>query len=232
LEAQISGTPAWKLAGLDKPRRLATTWTIGADSPEAMASLAAGMQGWEHIKLKLVGDGQDQERVEAVRQVRPTAWIGVDANQGFDRPMLEQLMHCFVEAGVQLIEQPFPVGQEEWLDGFTSPIPIAADESAQDSAGLDALTGRFDVVNIKLDKCGGLTEGLAMARKARQLGLQVMVGNMTGTSLSMAPAFLIGQLCDLVDLDGPLLLTRDRDPPMIYDGGTIDSPVGLWGHPR
>jgi L-alanine-DL-glutamate epimerase-like enolase superfamily enzyme len=232
LEAQISGKPAWQAAGLEEPRRLQTTWTIGADSPEAMAALAAGMEGWEFIKLKLVGDGEDRQRVEAVRNARPAAWIGVDANQGFDRPMLEALMPAFVAARVKLIEQPFPVGEEHQLDGLDSPIPIAADESAQSSADLEPLVGRFDVVNIKLDKCGGLTEGLEMARAARAQGLQVMVGNMTGTSLAMAPAFLVGQLCDLVDLDGPLLLTHDRDPPMIYEAGMIDSPHRLWGYPR
>jgi L-alanine-DL-glutamate epimerase-like enolase superfamily enzyme len=146
--------------------------------------------------------------------------------------MLDGLMSFFVDAKVELIEQPFPVGEEHLLDGLQSPIPIAADESAQSSVDLESLVGRFDVVNIKLDKCGGLTEGLAMARAARELGLKVMVGNMTGTSLSMAPAFLVGQLCDLVDLDGPLLLTEDRTPPMIYEGGMIDSPKGLWGYRR
>jgi L-alanine-DL-glutamate epimerase-like enolase superfamily enzyme len=181
------------------------------------------------LKLKLIGDGGDADRVRAVRAVRPDVWLGVDANQGLDRKKLEDLMPALVEAGVSLIEQPVPIGADSLLDGLNAPIPIAADESAQTLADLAALRGRYDVINIKLDKCGGLTEGLAIARAARNFGLQVMVGNMVGTSLGMAPSFVVGQLCDIVDLDGPLLLARDRHRAVVYADGRIDCPPGIWG---
>ena len=138
-------------------------------------------------------------------------------------------MPVFVEARVALIEQPFVIGQEAQLDGFQSPIPIAADESLQTIGDLAALVGRFAVVNIKLDKCGGLTEALAIAREARRMGMKVMVGNMVGTSLAMAPSFIVGQLCDVVDLDGPALLGKDRDMPVVYSDGMISCPDALWG---
>jgi L-alanine-DL-glutamate epimerase-like enolase superfamily enzyme len=181
------------------------------------------------IKLKLIGDGSDADRVGAVRAARPDVWLGVDANQGLDRPGLEALLPALVEAEVALLEQPVPVGADASLDGLASPIPIAADESAQTLADLETLVGRYDVINIKLDKCGGLTEALALAHAARDLGLSVMVGNMCGTSLAMAPAFVVGQLCDIVDLDGPLLLARDRHVAVSYKDGQIDCPRGLWG---
>jgi L-alanine-DL-glutamate epimerase-like enolase superfamily enzyme len=136
-----------------------------------------------------------------------------------------------VERGVALIEQPFQIGQEALLEGFQSPIPIAADESVQDLTHLHDLVGRFNVVNIKLDKCGGLTQGLAMARAVRALGLDVMVGCMGGTSLAMAPAFLLGQLCDVVDLDGPVFLKTDRADPVRYANGLIEASQTLWGYP-
>jgi L-alanine-DL-glutamate epimerase-like enolase superfamily enzyme len=181
------------------------------------------------IKLKLTGDG-DAERVRAVRAARPDVWLGVDANQGFTRESLQRLLPALEECNVQLIEQPFPIGREADLDGFSSPIPIAADESAQDSSSLAALAGRFDVVNVKLDKCGGLTEGIAMVGEIRRLGLRPMVGCMGGTSLSMAPAFLLGQLCEIVDLDGPILFSRDRDPAATYDDeGRIFCSEAVWG---
>jgi L-alanine-DL-glutamate epimerase-like enolase superfamily enzyme len=138
-------------------------------------------------------------------------------------------MPVLVDARVQLIEQPYPIGEDGWLDGYRSPIPIAADESAQCRADLPKLAGRFDMVNIKLDKCGGLTEGLAIAREARRYGLNAMVGNMLGTSLAMAPAFIVGQLCTVVDLDGPVFLEKDREPSVRYRDGHIDCPAALWG---
>jgi L-alanine-DL-glutamate epimerase-like enolase superfamily enzyme len=164
-----------------------------------------------------------------VRAARPDVWLGVDANQGLDRARLEDLLPALVDAGVSLVEQPVPVGEDAALDRLRSPIPLAADESVQGLSDLPALQGRYDVVNIKLDKCGGLTEGLAMARAAPEFGLKVMVGNMCGTSLAMAPSFVLGQLCDIVDLDGPLLLGRDRSVPVTYKNGQIDCPDGLWG---
>jgi L-alanine-DL-glutamate epimerase-like enolase superfamily enzyme len=159
----------------------------------------------------------------------PSAWLAVDANQGFTQDTLERLLPVLMEARVALIEQPFPVGKEEWLAGFSSPIPIAADESVQDVRDLPALVGRFQVVNIKLDKCGGLTEGLAMAHTARELGLEAMVGNMLGTSLAMAPAYLLGQLCQIVDLDGPIYLKEDRPEAARYEDGRLICSSMHWG---
>ena len=229
LESRRTGKPVWMLAGLDEPRPLLSTWTIGGDAPDVMARDAIDYVAARSLKLKLIGDGGDADRVRAVRAVRPDVWLGVDANQGLDRKKLEDLMPALVEAGVSLIEQPVPIGADSLLDGLNAPIPIAADESAQTLADLAALRGRYDVINIKLDKCGGLTEGLAIARAARNFGLQVMVGNMVGSSLAMAPAFVLGQLCDVVDLDGPLLLARDRHRAVVYADGRIDCPPGVWG---
>lgn len=229
LEAKLSGQPAWQLAGLARPKPLLTTFTCGAAEPQRMAATACRYQDARAIKLKLTGEPIDAERVLAVREALPDVWLGIDANQGFTPAFLEKLMPVLVEAGVQLIEQPFPIGEETALAEFRSAIPIAADESAQGLSDLPALVGHFDTVNIKLDKCGGLSEGLAMAHKARQLGLSVMVGNMPGTSLAMAPAFLLGQLCDIVDLDGPVFLRTDRAPAAQYECGFITCPPSLWG---
>jgi L-alanine-DL-glutamate epimerase-like enolase superfamily enzyme len=229
LESQVTGTPAWKLAGLNPPVPLVTTFTLGADDPEQMARTAISYIGAQAIKLKLTGTALDAERVKAVRAARPEAWLGVDANQGFSRASLADLMPTLIDARVGLIEQPFPIGREADLDGLRSPIPIAADESVQDLKDVAGLVGRFNVVNIKLDKSGGLTEGLAMARQARSLGLDVMVGNMTGTVLAMAPSALVGQLCRVVDLDGPIFLRNDRSPAAVYEGGTFWAPPEVWG---
>ena len=229
LDARRAGRPVWQLAGLEAPRPLLTTYTLGAEAPDAVARRAAAFGDARALKLKLTGDGLDAERVRAVRAVRPDVWLGVDANQGFSRATLERLMPVLEEAGVALIEQPLAVGSDTELAGFGSPISLAADESVQGLESIGAVAGRFDVVNIKLDKCGGLTEALAMAQAARDLGLQVMVGNMLGTSLAMAPAFLVGQLCDVVDLDGPILLRDDRAPGAVYRDGTIWCPGETWG---
>jgi L-Ala-D/L-Glu epimerase len=165
-----------------------------------------------------------------VRTARPEVWLAVDANQGFDRAHLQRLMPVLQQCGVGLIEQPFPVGQEPTLEELRSPIGIAADESAQVSEDLSRLVGRFTAVNIKLDKCGGLTEGLRMAAAARHLGLETMVGNMVGTSLAMAPAYLVGQSCQIVDLDGPLLLSRDRPARVSYERGYLSCDERVWGY--
>jgi len=230
LEAKLSDGAAWQIAELEKPRPLLTTFTCGADEPETMAATARAYTQARAIKLKLVGEPIDAERVRAVRQARADVWLAVDANQGFTRASLEQLMPVLIETRVALIEQPFPIGQEALLDGFHSPIPIAADESVQSLADIPSLVGRFNMVNIKLDKCGGLTEGLAMARAAHQFGLDTMVGNMMGTSLAMAQAFLVGQLCNVVDLDGPNFLKADRAITVEYADGFIRCPEALWGH--
>lgn len=229
LLAKVSGRPAWALLGLSEPQPLLTTFTCSADSPEKMAATARGYKNARAIKLKLTGEPIDAERVHRVRESLPDVWIGVDGNQGFTRESLDRLMPVLVEAHVDLIEQPLPVGQEAMLDGYGSPIPLAADESVQSLADFPSLVKRFDIVNIKLDKCGGLTHGLAMARAARELGLQTMVGNMIGTSLSMAPAFLIGQLCKVVDLDGAIFLKSDRPNGVSYRNGLATYPNALWG---
>lgn len=230
LEAKLSGISAWQLAGISLPHPLLTTFGCGADTPEAMASAALAYTHARAIKLKLTGEPIDAERVRAVRDALPGVWLAVDANQGFTRSFLERLMPLLTDMRVSLIEQPFPVGQEVLLDGFQSPIPIAADESVQSSADIPGLVGRFSVVNIKLDKCGGLSEGLAMARASREHGLDAMVGNMIGTSLAMAPAFLVGQLCQVVDLDGPVFLRSDRVSPVQYANGFVMCPETLWGN--
>lgn len=231
LEAKLTDKPAWRTAGLDSPQPLLTTFTVSANTPEKMAVDARAYTGAKAIKLKLTGQPNDADRVRAVREVFPTGWLGVDANQGFTRASLEALLPVLIDNRVQLIEQPFRVGQDAELESLRSPIRIAADESVQRLADVAQLVGRYDVINIKLDKCGGLTEGLAMAREARRLGLAVMVGNMLGSSLAMAPACLVGQLCEVVDLDGPIFLSEDYTPSVRYDEGMICAPAALWGHP-
>ena len=231
LQAKVTGRPAWQSAGIQTPTPLLTTFTVGANEPDKMAADARNYRGARAIKLKLTGRPIDAERVQAVRAACPDVWLGVDANQGFTREFLNALLPVLVQARVQLIEQPFQIGAEALLDGLQCPIPIAADESAQSLEDLPQLVGRFNVVNIKLDKCGGLTEALLMASRARQLGLDVMVGNMVGTSLAMAPAFLVGQLCNVVDLDGPVFLRRDRSSAVRYEEGMISCPPELWGYP-
>jgi L-alanine-DL-glutamate epimerase-like enolase superfamily enzyme len=229
LEAKMSGQPVWQLAKLDRPAPLLTTFTCGAGAPAEVASAARKFGGARAIKLKLTGGPTDADCIRSVRDARPEVWLGVDANQGLRPASLERLLPSLVECDVALLEQPFPVGEEHWLEGLQLPIRIAADESVQSLEDLPGLLGRFQVVNIKLDKCGGLTEGLKMARRAHELGLGVMVGNMMGTSLAMAPAHLLGQLADFADLDGPIFLKTDRDPCVRYHDGFISLPPDLWG---
>ena len=229
LESKLAGRPAWSLAGLESPRPLVTTFTCGAEDPHDMAKAARAYAHARALKIKLTGEEIDVDRVRAVREARKDVWLGIDANQGFSRSFLERLMPVLVAERVELIEQPLPAGQDDLLDGIRSPIPLAADESVQTADDILALVGRYDVVNIKLDKCGGLTEGLKMARLAISLGLKPMVGNMLGTSLAMAPAFVLGQLCEIVDLDGPALLAKDRNNPVMYLDGTVSCPRSLWG---
>jgi L-alanine-DL-glutamate epimerase-like enolase superfamily enzyme len=230
LEAHRAGAAVWELAGLDAPKPLVTTFTLGADAPAAMAAGARKYAQARSLKLKLTGDlPEDIERVRAVRAARPDVWMGVDANQGYGIEALNALIGVLDSAEVSLLEQPLKRGREADLEGFKSTIPIAADESVLTLSDIAGLVGRFSVVNIKLDKCGGLTEGLAMAHEARRLGLGVMVGNMVGTSLAMAPAFVLGQLCDVVDLDGPIFLAKDRTPSMTYTNGSAWSGEEVWG---
>ena len=230
LEARQAGKPVWELAGLDAPKSLRSTLTLGADEPGTMARAALAIDPEAPVKVKLTGDLDDDiARVEAIRAARPDAWIGVDANQGYDVATLQDLLPALTGNGIAQLEQPLKRGAEADLDGLKRPLPFVADESALTLADTASLVGRFDVVNIKLDKCGGLTEGLAIAREAKKLGLDVMVGNMMGSSLSMAPSYLVGQLCDIVDLDGPTYLARDRDPGVEYRGGHVHCPQEIWG---
>ena len=230
LDAARAGQPVWKLARLPLLNPLVTTFTLGADDPARMAEGARKYAQARSLKLKLTGDlAIDIARVRAVRDARPGVWMGVDANQGYTIDALDGLMGELVAANVGLLEQPLARGREADLEGFTSPIPIAADESALSLADVEGLMGRFDVINIKLDKCGGLTEGIAIARAARKLGLGVMVGNMVGSSLAMAPGFILGQHCDIVDLDGPIFLAQDRTPSATYSEGKIWCGEEVWG---
>lgn len=231
LEANQSGQPAWKLAGIDQPVPLTTTFTIGVNHPSRMAEEARNFSDAIALKLKLADDEHNAERVKAVREARPDTWIMVDANQGFTPESLGRLTPTLLEARIALVEQPFPIDKEEWLDGLDHRIPVAVDESVQDRSDLARFVDRVETINIKLDKCGGLTEGLAMARQARELGFKLMVGNMCGSSLAMAPAFVLGQMCEVVDLDGPISLREDFSPGVRYEHGRIWCPGEIWGGP-
>ncbi|MEZ5463158.1 dipeptide epimerase [Dokdonella sp.] len=230
LEAKRLRVPVWKLAGLHETHPLLTTFTLGADNPDVMAKGAIAYAQARAIKLKLTGEVDlDIERVRAVRAARSDVWIGVDANQGYVPDTLTRLIPALADARVSLLEQPCKRGSEADLDGIDRTIPLAADESVLSLAEMESMGGRFDVVNIKLDKCGGLTEGLLMVERARELGLRVMVGNMAGSSWATAPAFVLGQHCDIVDLDGPTFLREDRSPAVVYSNGHIDCPEAVWG---
>ncbi len=230
LEADRAGVPVWQVAGIDAPHPVITTFTLGADDPAKMAEAARGWADARAIKVKLTGDDAiDAERVRAIRAARPDVWLGVDANQGYTIDRLDALVAVLVAARVDLLEQPLQRGREADLDGYSAPIPLAGDESILTLADVESAKGRFDVINIKLDKCGGLTEALMMADKAAELGLGVMVGNMVGTSLSMAPAFVLAQRCSIVDLDGPTFLKQDRTPSIVYHDGKVSCDDSVWG---
>jgi L-alanine-DL-glutamate epimerase-like enolase superfamily enzyme len=230
LESQRARKPVWQLAGIESPRPLLTTFTVSADAPEAMAQRATSYGQARAIKVKLTGEVDlDLARIRAVRAARRDVWLAVDANQGYTVAGLDMLLPVLLETGVSLLEQPCRRGEEAELDGIDHTIPIAADESVQGLDEVGALAGRFEVVNIKLDKCGGLTEGVLIAKRARELGLDVMVGNMIGTSLAMAPGFVLGQYCDVVDLDGPIFLERDRTPTVTYEDGLLRCDESVWG---
>ena len=230
LEAARAGKPVWQMAGHNSPQALRTTFTLGADSPEKMAQGAIRYAQARSIKVKLTGDpALDIARVTAIRAARPDVWLGVDGNQGFRIEQLDRLIEALHAQRVSLVEQPLARSRDADLTGYRSLIPLAGDESLLTLADLAGAVGRFNIVNIKLDKCGGLTEGLLMAAEARRLGLGVMVGNMVGTSLAMAPAFVLGQLCELVDLDGPTFLAQDRQPSVVYRHGDIWSGPEVWG---
>lgn len=230
LEAKLQRTPVWQLAEGPRPRPIVTTFTLPADDPAVVAEKVGRLSAARWIKLKLDGDiAADRERMRVVREARPDAWLGVDANQGFVAEGLDALGQAARDHGVSLIEQPLKRGDEASLEGWRPGIPVAADESILDLAELRERARFFDVINIKLDKCGGLTEALKMARATRLLGKQLMVGNMGGSTLAMAPGFVLGQLCDFVDLDGPFGLADDPLAAEIYSEGRIFVPEMIWG---
>jgi L-alanine-DL-glutamate epimerase-like enolase superfamily enzyme len=232
LQAKSSGQPVWQLAGVPRPLPLVTTFTLPADDPEVLVSKVHRLSFAKSIKLKLDGNiDVDRERMMVVRLARPDAWIGVDANQGFELKDLDALANAARDYSVSLIEQPLKRGEEAALQGWKPGIPIAADESILDLAELHERARYFDVINIKLDKCGGLTEALKIAEEARAMGKQLMVGNMGGSTLAMAPGFVVGQLCDVVDLDGPYGLADDPLAAEIYKDGMIYVPEAIWGAP-
>jgi L-alanine-DL-glutamate epimerase-like enolase superfamily enzyme len=229
LEAKTSGVPVWRLAGLPEPRPLVTAFTLSVDTPEAMADAARKAAHLPLLKIKLAGAG-DAARLEAVRSGAPNARLIVDANEGWTPSLLPDLTRLCAENGVAWIEQPLPAAADEALRGFASPVPLVADESVHGLASLAALVGKYQAVNLKLDKTGGLTEALAVRAEARRLGFALMVGCMVSTSLAMAPAFLLAQGAEIVDLDGPLLLASDRADPIRYEGGVLQHPpAALWG---
>lgn len=233
LDAALAGEPVWRMAGLPRPLPLGTTFTLGADSPEVLAARLAACPDVRAFKLKLEGDlGADRERLAIIRKTRPDAWLMADGNEGFGPDRLEALLVELVRFGVSLLEQPLPRGRDQILSELDPPLPIAADESLQGFADLAAVASRYQVANIKLDKCGGLTEALAMAAEARRLGLGLMVGNMGGSSLAAAPAWLLAQVCDHVDLDGPSFLAEDLPDGVRYVEGRIVLPETFWGAGR
>ena len=229
LEAKISGRRAWELLGRQAPRACTTAFTISLGTPEAMAAATAKAANRPLLKIKLGGDG-DGDRIAAVRKEAPESELIVDANEAWTPANLEPNLAACEAVGVTLIEQPLPAGQDGLLARIRRPVAVCADESVHDRASLDGLRERYDAINIKLDKTGGLTEALAMADAARALGFEIMVGCMVATSLAMAPAMLLTPQARFVDLDGPLLLAKDRDGGLRYDGSTVYPPdAALWG---
>ena len=229
LEAKQIGIRIWDRLGRLAPRPTVTAYTISLGSPETMAAATAKAAHRPLLKIKLGGDG-DGMRIAAVRKAAPDSELIVDANEAWTEANLEQNLAACASAGVTLVEQPLPAGQDGRLAHIKRPIAVCADESVHDRASLDTLRERYDAVNIKLDKTGGLTEALAMADAATAQGFDIMVGCMVATSLSMAPAMLLAQQARFVDLDGPLLLKRDRDGGLRYDGSLVYPPdAALWG---
>ena len=229
LEAKRAGQRVWSLAGLATPGPHITAYTLSLDSPEAMQAQAALNAHRPLLKIKL-GTPDDMPRLEAVRAGAPDARIIVDANEGWSANIYADLAPHLVRLGVDLVEQPLPAGDDDALIGLDRPVPVCADESCHDRASLPALQGKYDMVNIKLDKTGGLTEALALRSAAIAQGYGIMVGCMVGSSLAMAPAVLLAQGAAVVDLDGPLLLAEDRDTPLTFDAAGVHPPdAALWG---
>jgi L-alanine-DL-glutamate epimerase-like enolase superfamily enzyme len=230
LDAKRCGIPVWRLAQLEEPKPIVTAYTLSLADPEAMEAAARATAGkYPLLKLKLAGEG-DTDRVAAVRRGAPEARLVVDANEAWTGRDVVAEAEALMPYGVELIEQPVKAGEDHLLDGLVSPIPLCADESCQDRADLERCIGRYQAVNVKLDKAGGLTESLALCRDARAAGMKLMVGCMLSTSLGVAPAFLAAQGAEWVDLDGPLLLARDRPDGFRFERGRMFNAQGtLWG---
>jgi L-alanine-DL-glutamate epimerase-like enolase superfamily enzyme len=229
LESKLTDVPVWQMAGLAEPKPVITAFTISLAPPEAMAAAAGAAANRPLLKVKLGGDG-DIERIEAVREAAPKARLIVDANEAWSLAQIGEFTPRLAELGVEMIEQPLPAGEDAALASIDSAVPLCADESFHLAADLPEMAKRYDAVNIKLDKTGGLTEALELAARAHEMGLAIMVGCMVGTSLAMAPAALLAGAARYVDLDGPLLLERDRAPGMTYQGSVMyPPPRDLWG---
>lgn len=231
LEAKMTGKPVWQLAGLAAPPKpVVTVYTLSVDTPQAMGEAALENAARPRLKLKMTGDGEDLERVTRIRENAPKAELVVDANEAWDVATYVDIAPKLAALGVVMIEQPVPAGDDEGLRGLPRPTAVCADESCHDTSTLDALQGKYDMVNIKLDKTGGLTEALRLKAEAARQGFRIMVGCMVGTSLAMAPGILIAQGVEIVDLDAPLWLADDRRPGMTYEGSTaFPADPELWG---
>jgi len=229
LESKLSGTSVASRIGLTAPKPLTTAYTISLGEPDVMAAQAGEHAGRALLKVK-VGTGDDESRIRAVRAAAPNAAIILDANEGWPEAALEHHLKISAEMNIALVEQPLPAGKDEMLAVIKRPVIVCADESVHYTGDLASLRDRYDAINIKLDKTGGLTEALAMKREAQRLGFQIMLGCMVGTSLAMAPAVLLAQDAEFVDLDGPLLLARDREPGLRYEASLVFPPEReLWG---
>ncbi|MGA1799608.1 dipeptide epimerase [Sphingomonas sp. 4RDLI-65] len=229
LEAKVTGRTVWDIAGLARPASIPSDVTIGILSPEETFEAASSLEAPTMIKLKLGGE-RDIECLRAVRAARPDTPLFVDVNAGWTLERLNQLAPILADAGVSMIEQPLPPGDDALLDGYTGAVPLCADESCHDRSDLQRLQGRFAHINIKLDKTGGLTEALALAQAGREQNFGLMVGCMLATGLAIAPAYMIGSLCDVVDLDAPLIVKRPEDAGVRHDGRCLHAfERSLWG---
>jgi len=229
LEAKRAGKPVWQLAGIAEPKPVVTAYTLSLDTPEAMAKAAADASDRPLLKLKLGREG-DEERIDAIRRAAPKARLIVDANEGWSEAVLPRILAACAKAQIELVEQPLPASADDALRDIDRKVVICADESAHDAAGIRKLIGKYDALNIKLDKTGGLTGALELARAARDNNIKIMVGCMLATSLAMAPAMLLAQFAEFVDLDGPLLLKNDRVPGINFAGSLMSPPPkALWG---
>ena len=230
LEAKKEKCRAWRLAELPAPQPLTTVFTLGVDDPDVMGAKALENRSRPYLKLKMTGDGFDLERVQKIHANAPKAKLVVDANEGWSIDQYIDYAPKFKELGVEMIEQPLPASLDQDLASVSRTIPVCADESCHDSKTLGSLVGKYDMINIKLDKTGGLTEALKLKEAALMLGFDIMVGCMIGTSLAMAPALLLGQGASIVDLDGPLLLAKDREYGLKFNESTVNLPSEkLWG---